>query len=89
MTDLPALKIDDNIQPPEPNKRGNISPIGAALGTVAVGQSFFVPGKTGAQMGGYLLPHRKRGKRFVTRTAPEPHPTTGEPVNGVRVWRIA
>lgn len=49
---------------------------------LAVGESFFVPGKTREQLG-INRHHQRDGRRFATRRVIE------DGIKGTRVWRIA
>ena len=66
------IKIDKNVPMPSAGKY--------PFGDMDVGDSFFVAGKTAAQMGGTM--HFRKPKKFTTRTVTE------NGVKGIRIWRV-
>jgi hypothetical protein len=73
---MTMYKLDDNIPiPPKQNKGSR--PWKYPLRTMAIGQSFFVPDKKTANIGGCLK--NVKDRKFVMRSVD----------GGVRVWRIA
>ena len=84
---MTTYKIDSNV--PLPPKRGG-RPTGdfsLALRALEVGDSFFAHDKNSQRLSGFLTSLRKQGLRFSVRAVTEPHPDTGIPVSGIRVWR--
>lgn len=74
------IKIDKNIPLPRASKKRTVYP----FQSLAVGESFFVPGRTPATISGSRqYAERATGHRFISRSVDE----NGK--NGVRVWRVA
>ena len=76
MTD--EIKIDRNMPIPAQARRSSLK---YPFADLDIGESFFVPGRTGAQLSGFISWNRP--KKFATRTVIE------NGVKGVRVWRTA
>lgn len=72
------LAIDKRVAIPEKKRSGRASiyPTGA----MAVGDSFFVPGKTAEEIAGSI--YRNKTRKFTARSVTE------KGVKGVRVWRV-
>jgi len=69
---------------PIPKLSGRGAPRKYPFDELAVGESFFVPGKKSTDLGGSIggARHRLPGRKFRTRTVTE------NGVDGVRVWRV-
>ena len=76
-----TIRIDSDISLPSP--KGGAGVVKYPFRQLEVGQSFFVPGKTQADLSGSIgAARRAMGRKFATRRVTE------DGVTGTRVWRL-